>query len=195
MCPSFSFSFTPPFIPHQLQRRFQLSPSALGLGTKDLSCLVTEVSSPPRSSVSRCTLFLSPLVGAPSFLMLHSQLLLELNQANTYKEQSDTSPSILLDFIPQDAGEPSTLEELIKFQAVPGLYRYREIKCDESDDLLRTRLKVMTLPVKNDCALPDVLEFCRARCAGRPDLSLSKNNCHSFTLDVMLFILQTDGKR
>ena len=87
----------------------------------------------------------SPLIGGPSFLPIHVEIMLwddssDTNNAkptDTATAQQRTSCYDVLhriDFIPRDATDPRTLVKLLSFQNVDGLVRHRKLVEDSIEN-------------------------------------------------------------
>uniref|UniRef100_A0A7R9W8Y9 Uncharacterized protein n=1 Tax=Pseudictyota dubia TaxID=2749911 RepID=A0A7R9W8Y9_9STRA len=81
---------------------------------------------------------LSPLVGGPSYLPLHAEIMLLDSSGNVDEEgncpdapwrRQRRSGRVLhrFDFLPEEPTDPSTLARLLTLQSVPGLARYRTL--------------------------------------------------------------------
>ena len=127
-----------------------------------LSCVAAAVTEP------RVLLKLSPLIGGPKPLRVHSQLFV------------DSGAGIIgWDFVPKDATAPATLARLVTLRAAPG--DARRLVANDG---------VGMYDVGAASASPAAID---AALAGRPtDLSLLSNNCWSHTVDAAAAALGTD---
>ena len=108
-----------------------------------------------------------PLIGGPSFLPLHVQVLLE-------DEISESVPH-LVDFIPSDASDPKTLASLLSLRFVPGTYRFRPFPVRKPFFSPSLEYK-FSAPLTHD----DIDNFI-STCP--PNLHLTENNCWSFAFN------------
>ena len=116
----------------------------------------------------RVLLKLSPLIGGPKLLRLHSQLFL------------DTGAGIDgWDFVPKDATAPATLARLVTLRAAPGDARR-----------LVANAGVGRYDVGAATASSDAIDAALA--ARSKDLHLVSNNCWSHTIDAAAAALGTD---
>ena len=115
----------------------------------------------------RVLLKLSPLIGGPKLLRVHSQLFV------------DTGAGINgWDFVPKDATAPATLARLVTLRAAPGDAR----RLVANDGVGMFDVGAASASADVDAAL-----------AGRPtDLHLVSNNCWSHTIDAAAAALGTD---
>ena len=127
-----------------------------------LSCVAAAVTEP------RVLLKLSPLIGGPRILKVHSQLFV------------DSGAGIIgWDFVPKDATAPATLARLVTLRAAPG--DARRLVANDG---------VGMWDVGAASASPDAID---AALVGRPtDLHLVSNNCWSHTIDAAAAALGTD---
>ena len=112
---------------------------------------------------------LSPLVGGPDFLALHSSIVLENDHL-----------SVRVDFLPDNATDPSVLSKLISLQSVPGIVRFntKHGYSERSDKIYCYRFP---LNISNRIISPSTIkEFCENYQANRGNLSLITNNCFHF---------------
>ena len=68
----------------------------------------------PHPSSGSLGLQVEPLIGGPSWLKLHVQVILEFEGTRRYK----------FDFVPLNPTEPETLQKLVQLQAVPAEWRF-----------------------------------------------------------------------
>ena len=127
-----------------------------------LSCVAAAVTEP------RVLLKLSPLIGGPKLLRVHSQLFVDSGAGiNGW------------DFVPKDATAPATLARLVTLRAAPG--DARRLVANDG---------VGMWDVGAAAASSNDIE---AALAGRPtDLHLLSNNCWSHTIDAAAAALGTD---
>ena len=126
--------------------------------------------SPANAAVTepRVLLKLSPLIGGPKLLRVHSQLFVDSGAGiNGW------------DFVPQDATAPTTLARLVTLRAAPG--DARRLVANDG---------VGMYDVGTAAASSEAIE---AALAARPtDLHLLSNNCWSHTIDAAAAALGTD---
>ena len=126
---------------------------------------------PARPAVTepRVLLKLSPLIGGPKLLRLHSQLFLDSGAGiNGW------------DFVPKDATAPATLARLVTLRAAPG--DARRLIANDGVGMYDVGAAACTSTDAIDAAL-----------AARPtDLHLVSNNCWSHTIDAAAAALGTD---
>jgi len=120
-----------------------------------------------------CRLYLqaSPLIGGPSWLPLHVQVVIE-SDSDRYK----------WDFVPLDPTEPSTLGRLLFLQAVPGEIRSlstKQISGDEQEQVLN---KPESMIPKTESLLLRAQEFCDSY--QDRNLHLLYNNCWTFAFQL-----------
>jgi len=128
-----------------------------------LSCVAAAVTEP------RVLLKLSPLIGGPKLLRLHSQLFL------------DTGAGIDgWDFVPKDATAPATLARLVTLRAAPGDAR----RLVAGDGVGMWDVGAAATASSNDIDA--------ALAARSKDLHLVTNNCWSHTIDAAAAALGTD---
>ena len=127
-----------------------------------LSCGAAAVTEP------RVLLKLSPLIGGPRLLRVHSQLFVDTgNGLNGW------------DFVPKDATAPATLARLVTLRAAPG--DARRLVANDGVGMWDVGAAAAS-STDIDAAL-----------AARPtDLSLVSNNCWSHTIDAAAAALGTD---
>ncbi len=127
-----------------------------------LSCGAAAVTEP------RVLLKLSPLIGGPKLLRVHSQLFV------------DSGAGIRgWDFVPKDATAPATLARLVTLRAAPG--DARRLVANDG---------VGMFDVGAASASPEVID---AALAGRSsELHIVSNNCWSHTVDAAAAALGTD---
>ena len=127
-----------------------------------LSCVAAAVTEP------RVLLKLSPLIGGPKLLRVHSQLFVDSGAGiNGW------------DFVPKDATAPATLARLVTLRAAPG--DARRLVANDG---------VGMYDIGAASASSEAIE---AALAGRPtDLHLVSNNCWSHTIDAAAAALGTD---
>jgi hypothetical protein len=82
-------------------------------------------------------LCLSPLIGGPVFLPVHSEVILRQQPAPSKRQSGEEDKDDddddddacccwhRFDFVPQNPTDPETLQQLVSLQAVPGTVRYR----------------------------------------------------------------------
>ena len=127
-----------------------------------LSCVAAAVTEP------RVLLKLSPLIGGPKLLRVHSQLFV------------DSGAGISgWDFVPKDATAPATLARLVTLRAAPG--DARRLVANDGVGMFDVGVAVVSS------------EAIDAALAARPtDLHLISNNCWSHTVDAAAAALGTD---
>ena len=127
-----------------------------------LSCVAAAVTEP------RVLLKLSPLIGGPKLLRVHSQLFVDSgNGLNGW------------DFVPKDATAPATLARLVTLRAAPG--DARRLVANDGVGMFDVGVAVVSS------------EAIDAALAARPtDLHLISNNCWSHTVDAAAAALGTD---
>ena len=127
---------------------------------------------PARPAVTepRVLLKLSPLIGGPKLLRLHSQLFVDSGSGiNGW------------DFVPKDATAPATLARLVTLRAAPG---------DSRRLLANDGVGMYDVGAAAAAASSQTID---AALAGRPtDLHLLSNNCWSHTIDAAAAALGTD---
>ena len=131
------------------------------------------------ASDDTCELYLraAPLIGGPSWLPLHVQVVIE-SEDNRYK----------WDFVPLNATDPSTLGRLLSLQAVPGEIRcfYAKGTCeDEKQESLDRHELVSTIP-KEEPLLLRAQEFCDSY--EDRNLHLVQNNCCTFAFQLYNYL-------
>jgi len=127
-----------------------------------LSCGAAAVTEP------RVLLKLSPLIGGPRILRVHSQLFV------------DSGAGIIgWDFVPKDATAPATLARLVTLRAAPG--DARRLVANDG---------VGMYDVGTATASGDAIDAALA--ARSKDLHLVSNNCWSHTIDAAAAALGTD---
>ena len=116
----------------------------------------------------RVLLKLSPLIGGPKLLRVHSQLFVDSgNGLNGW------------DFVPKDATAPATLARLVTLRAAPG--DARRLVANDGVGMFDVGVAVVSS------------EAIDAALAARPtDLHLISNNCWSHTVDAAAAALGTD---
>ena len=127
-----------------------------------LSCVAAAVTEP------RVLLKLSPLIGGPKLLRVHSQLFVDSGSGiNGW------------DFVPKDATAPATLARLVTLRAAPG--DARRLVANDGVGMFDVGVAVVSS------------EAIDAALAARPtDLHLISNNCWSHTVDAAAAALGTD---
>lgn len=128
-----------------------------------LSCVAAAVTEP------RVLLKLSPLIGGPKLLRVHSQLFVDSGAGiNGW------------DFVPKDATAPATLARLVTLRAAPG--DARRLVANDGVGMYDVGEAAAASSEAIDAAL-----------ATRPtDLHLVSNNCWSHTIDAAAAALGTD---
>ena len=126
-----------------------------------LSCVAAAVTEP------RVLLKLSPLIGGPKLLRVHSQLFV------------DSGAGIIgWDFVPKDATAPATLARLVTLRAAPG--DARRLVANDGVGMFDVGPAASSADI--DAALA----------ARSKDLHLVSNNCWSHTVDAAAAALGTD---
>ena len=134
-----------------------------------LSCLLLLLSTRADAAVTepRVLLKLSPLIGGPRLLRVHSQLFV------------DSGAGIIgWDFVPKDATAPATLARLVTLRPAPGDAR----RLLAGDGVGMWDVGAASAPEAVDAALA----------ARSKDLHLVSNNCWSHTIDAAAAALGTD---
>mmetsp|Transcript_13591 Transcript_13591/g.27016 ORF Transcript_13591/g.27016 Transcript_13591/m.27016 type:complete len:150 (+) Transcript_13591:148-597(+) len=114
-----------------------------------------------------------PLIGGPSYLPLHVQILLE-EDSGTNTNTGDSVP-YLLDFVPAEASDLKTLAALLSLSPVPGAYRFRPLV--RHDSLSTSLPSLLEYEFSSPLTSDDIDTFISS-C--EPNLHLLKNNCWSF---------------
>ena len=119
--------------------------------------------------VPKVHLCISPLIGGPRFLPLHFQLVTEEYDCNT-----------VLDFIPQNAREQSTLISLMTGKSVPG-----ELRCFQKSKKIpiqnsRLILQSWELPGLSPTMIYSIPTWYQEQYSSH--LNLFQNNCATFVL-------------
>lgn len=164
---------------------------------------------------------LSPLVGGPTFLPLHVEVMIITHMLQTQKMdtiyiRSDTSFSSMpfyedslifhrFDFLPENPTDPSTLARLFTLQSVPGTVRHRRIpQLDGSDDEITTNTDrngmTILIPVGSEMRMEDDIVSTATNFKDEYSDSLFKEirllggkNCLSFALDLLSYVESTVG--
>ena len=122
-----------------------------------------------------------PLIGGPSFLPLHVQVLLEgIDDSGDEKGEQ-----YLLDFIPSNPSDPDTLSALMTGSYVPGKYRFRP----HPTNLMKPAVDLADVPLHTPVTPEDIENFIKTQ---RVDLHLLTNNCWSFAINFSLWVLRRD---
>jgi hypothetical protein len=163
----------------------------------------------------------SPLVGGPTFLPLHVEVIivtriLQAQKMDTVYIRSDTSFSSIpfyadslifhrFDFLPEKPTDPTTLARLFSLQCVPGTVRQRRIpQLDGSDDerIPNTDRNGMTIliPVGSGMCMENDLVSTATKFKDLYSDILFKEirllggkNCFSFALDLLSYMESTTG--
>ena len=135
--------------------------------------------------VPKVHLCISPLIGGPRFLPLHFQLVVteeEYDEVNNYYT--------VLDFIPQNATEPSTLLSLVTGKSVPG-----ELRCFQKSNKIpiqsnnRLILQTWKVPNLSSSMIDSVPTWYQEQYTS--NLHLLQNNCASFAFLALQKLLKT----
>ena len=109
---------------------------------------------------------LKPLIGGPSWLKVHVQVNLVVDDDDTSINNNQIRHTF--DFVPLDATNPQTLVRLITLQSVPG-----QIRTFQSTH-------------------PPSLRFCQQY--NNKEMHLISNNCWTFACQFYLYSLQQEGR-
>jgi len=126
-----------------------------------------------------------PLVGAPPWLPpMHSQIILVSMNTST-----NSSESKLLDFLPKNAERRDTFLRLLSLRDSPGMIRFREVDFDADDARKRSLINMEIIPALGESEVSEFIASCFPA-----NLHLLKNNCYSFTLDFLRFVMARDNE-
>ena len=106
-------------------------------GSRLLSSYSDEHDSSCDSSALQVFLRFSPLIGGPTFLPIHAEVLVldsdDTKEKNREGSKCDRGVLHRIDFIPLKPTETTTLAELLSFQDVDGLVRHRKLEVNEGE--------------------------------------------------------------
>ena len=142
-----------------------------------------------------------PLIGGPSWLPIHVQVIVDQTYA--------------FDFVPYNATSPNTLRSLLSFQSVPAqarihnrrILRPRKAKADTMEDkMVFDNIDVPSHPNQSTtsgmgtphhthtrpCYCYDAIEFCNRY---NKDLHLITNNCWTFAFELIRYLQQQQQQK
>jgi hypothetical protein len=117
----------------------------------------------------------SPLIGGPSWLALHCQVVVDGNH--------------VFDFVPQNATSIETLKNLVMLQPVPAVARVKRHPSKLSSTELSSENEDKREDGLDTLYVSRAVEFCRNY---DKDLHLVTNNCWKFAFDLVQHIRQSD---
>ena len=119
----------------------------------------------------------APLIGGPSWLPVHVKVVVD-----------DVH---VFDFVPRNATSPETLQKLLSFQSVPAEARSKRRVSPNNNEPSETSNGANTIST-NTLYSERASQFCQHY---TKDLHLIENNCWTFALDLVRFILMEVGDR
>lgn len=154
-----------------------------------------------------------PLVGGPSFLPLHVEVIIAPSSSESGMNLLENSVAHRFDFLPLNPENPAVLQQLISFQSVPGLVRYRTINTLESNitsfaadseikNNKRQKQINLSIPlgfcqcfpiksadlIKNLSPIDKAVNFSNDFQRERGELNILFNNCITFAISLLLHL-------
>uniref|UniRef100_A0A7R9ZN28 Uncharacterized protein n=1 Tax=Craspedostauros australis TaxID=1486917 RepID=A0A7R9ZN28_9STRA len=176
------------------------------------------ISLPPKfvSNARHLRLKMKPLIGGPSWLPLHVQVVVAVDanvivdESGNHGKDSNTRREVelvVVDFIPLNATSSATLQKLITLQDVPGQIRIFDYRDGTGSQAVQISKEPSISPSASSSPTssmiakshPDAMELAEsvASCAreySRKDLHLINHNCWTFAWNVMLGSQSTSVK-
>lgn len=125
------------------------------------------------------------LIGGPSWLPLHCQVIVDTTH--------------VFDFVPLNATSPATLQKLLTLQPVPATARIRQRQQLQSIDCnspkptpSNNNNKISDDPSQTVVAVTRAVDFCQDY---DKDLHLLQNNCWTFAYDLISYVLREEKRR
>jgi len=127
------------------------------------------------------SLQLSPLIGGPKFLPLHSSIILRSLNANEHYGKD--GGSLLVDFVPRNPTDPLILGRLMSMKDVEGVVRMKSFSTlTEKNDasFLEIPLSRFGLNETIEISPAAIKDFCLSYQQNQGALNILRNNCYDF---------------
>jgi hypothetical protein len=183
-------------MPKNEHRRLVLWSSTLVRTPLATKAIESSVQSAPEASSCHLYLRASQLIGGPSFLPLHSQVILEENvmASSSSGVKQTTVARYIWDFVPVDATRLSTLASLLQLKSVEGKIRFfsrgtsrRNLSLqDELVEDSQSQLSLASPTVSPFLARAQ--DFCQKY--DNEKLNLLSNNCWQFSFLLIRHIIE-----